>query len=167
MSTSSFGRYLLLEQALPGGLINALINAAIAWASVDPNRLVPFWGESGLFWDFLITSVVIAPLVTLIVAGIERAKIKKQGGVAFSLEQSASVLTGLSLPSLVAANLLIAVGMCSVILVWVAMSLAEPYSAPVLVGFKTVMAAGIGAVCQALTAATVCLSFTVKQTVQP
>ena len=78
------------------------------------------------------------------------------------------MLTGLSLPSLVAANLLIAVGMCSVILVWVAMSLAEPYSAPVLVGFKTVMAAGIGGSLPGVDRSDgVFVFFAVKQTVQP
>jgi hypothetical protein len=68
-------RYLLLEQGLGAGVVNFVLNAAIAWATFRGADAVPLWGQQSIAGDTLGTCLLLPLLTTLIVTRLARGQI--------------------------------------------------------------------------------------------
>jgi len=69
-------RYLLLDQGVGAGVINLLINAAIAWAVFHGATTVPMWGEQSIGADTIGTTFLLPFLTCLIATRIVRAQVR-------------------------------------------------------------------------------------------
>ena len=69
-------RYLLLDQGVGAGVINLLINAAIAWAMFRGATTVPMWGEQSIGGDTIGTTFLLPFLSCLIATRIVRAQVR-------------------------------------------------------------------------------------------
>jgi hypothetical protein len=70
-------RYLLLEQAFGGAVVNFALNGAIAFASFHSLATVPLWGRQSIAADTVATTLLL-PLVTcLIVTPLARRRVRR------------------------------------------------------------------------------------------
>ncbi|MEO6026584.1 MAG: hypothetical protein ABIR79_06930, partial [Candidatus Binatia bacterium] len=60
-------RFLLLEQGLGAGVVNAVLNGLIAWLSFRGTAMVPFWGQQSIGGDTIGTCFLL-PLLTVLIA---------------------------------------------------------------------------------------------------
>lgn len=69
-------RFLLLEQGLGAGVVNAVLNALIAWLSFRSTMMVPFWGQQSIGADTIGTCIILPLLTTLIATPLCRARVR-------------------------------------------------------------------------------------------
>src|SRR4029453_7555172 len=74
--SSHHRRYLLLDQGIGAGIVNLLLNAAIAWLLFRGMEAVPMWGEQSIGGDTIGTAFVLPFLSTLIASAIVRSQVR-------------------------------------------------------------------------------------------
>ncbi len=77
-------RYLVLEQGVGAGVLNLLINAAIAWAMFRGATTVPMWGQQSIGADTIGTTFFLPFLTCLIATRIVRAQVRSGRVPAFA-----------------------------------------------------------------------------------
>ncbi len=77
-------RYLVLEQGVGSGVLNLLINAAIAWVMFRGATTVPMWGEQSIGADTIGTTFFLPFLTCLIGTRIVRAQVRSGRVPAFA-----------------------------------------------------------------------------------
>ena len=63
-------RFLLLDQAVGGTVINFLLNGAIAWLMFRSAQSVPLWGQTSIAADTLATAFILPVMTSLIVSRV-------------------------------------------------------------------------------------------------
>lgn len=69
-------RYLLLEQGLGAGIVNAALNAGIAWLSFRGTATIPFWGQQSIAGDTIGTCFLLPLITALIATPLSRGRIR-------------------------------------------------------------------------------------------
>ena len=69
-------RYLLLDQGIGAGVVNLLLNAAIAWATFRGATTVPLWGQQSIGGDTIGTTFFLPFFTTLIASRIVRSQVR-------------------------------------------------------------------------------------------
>ena len=77
-------RYLLLEQGVGAGIVNFVLNAAIAWLMFRAATTVPMWGQQSVGGDTIATAFLLPFLTTLIVSRIVRGHVRRGHVTAFA-----------------------------------------------------------------------------------
>jgi hypothetical protein len=70
-------RYLLLEQGVGAGVVNLLLNAAVAWLTFRGSRTVPLWGTQSIAGDTIGTAFLLPLITTLVTSRIVRGEMRK------------------------------------------------------------------------------------------
>ncbi len=68
-------RYLFVEQGIGAGVVNFLLNYAIAWAMFRGMAEVPVWGQQSVVGDLLGTGFVLPFVTTLLVTPLARQRV--------------------------------------------------------------------------------------------
>jgi hypothetical protein len=68
--------FLRIEQGLISGIINVVINGAIAWALLRSYSEIPLWGETSMGVDLLATAFLLPFISCLIVSRIIRGHVE-------------------------------------------------------------------------------------------
>ena len=74
--SSRHRRYLLLDQGVGAGIVNLLLNAAIAWLLFRGVASVPMWGQQSIGGDTIGTAFVLPFLSTLIASAVVRSQVR-------------------------------------------------------------------------------------------
>jgi len=74
--SSRHRRYLLLDQGVGAGVVNLLLNAAIAWLLFRGMTAVPMWGQQSIGGDTIGTAFVLPFLSTLIASAVVRSQVR-------------------------------------------------------------------------------------------
>lgn len=69
-------RRYLIEQAIAGFVINAVLNAGIAWLVFHSFETVPLWGEQSIMGDTIATGFLLPFLVCLVLTPLTRGQIR-------------------------------------------------------------------------------------------
>src|SRR5262249_42490303 len=92
--SSRHRRYLLLEQGVGAGIVNVLLNAAIAWLVFRGAARVPLWGQQSIGGDTIVTTFMRPFMTALIATRIVRGQVR-DGHVPGLALAASSVLQGL------------------------------------------------------------------------
>jgi hypothetical protein len=74
--SSRHRRYLLLEQGVGAGVVNVVINAAIAWLMFRGAAAVPLWGQQSIGGDMIGTAFMLPFMTALIATRIVRGQVR-------------------------------------------------------------------------------------------
>ena len=69
-------RYLLVEQGIGAGVVNFVINAAIAWLAFGRQARVPLWGPSSIAGDTVGTCLLLPLITCLVVTAVARRQLR-------------------------------------------------------------------------------------------
>ena len=89
--SSRHRRYLLLDQGIGAGIVNLLLNAAIAWLLFRGMTAVPMWGQQSIGGDTIGTAFVLPFLSTLIASAIVRSQVRAGYVPAVALSASSAL----------------------------------------------------------------------------
>jgi len=84
-------RYLLLDQGIGAGIVNLLLNAAIAWLLFRGMEVVPLWGQQSIAGDTIGTAFVLPFLSTLIASAVVRSQVRAGYVSAVALSASSAL----------------------------------------------------------------------------
>jgi hypothetical protein len=84
-------RYLLLDQGIGAGIVNLLLNAAIAWLLFRGMEAVPMWGQQSIAGDTIGTAFVLPFLSTLIASAVVRSQVRAGYVSAVALSASSAL----------------------------------------------------------------------------
>ena len=68
-------RYLLLEQGFGAGIVNAVLNATIAWLSFRGTATIPFWGQQSIAGDTIGTCFLLPLITTFVATPLSRGRV--------------------------------------------------------------------------------------------
>ncbi len=74
--SSPHRNFLLIEQGLGAGVVNAVLNALIAWLSFRGVETIPFWGQQSIGGDTIGTCFVLPLITSLIVTPLSRGRVR-------------------------------------------------------------------------------------------
>ncbi len=69
---------ILVEQAVGAGVVNLLLNGAIAWLVFRGAATVPLWGTQGIASDLLCTGFLLPFLTSLITTKVVRGDVRRR-----------------------------------------------------------------------------------------
>lgn len=142
-------RFLFVEQVVGEGVINFLLNAAIAWALVRSMSSVPLWGDPSIAGDTAATSLLLPLITCLIVTPLVRRKIAAGGIPPIDEPPRSGLLQMLIARSTFVRGALIGLG-CIVlaalpVVLWFVMAGVSGLSHHSFIWFKAVFAAALAA----------------------